>query len=74
MNYYNSSQVKYMNINDEKQQQQAREYMDYIYQDIRSYKSAMYKGDYNKASSEAEQIAEKSLKSLGTKKGNLSVN
>lgn len=52
--------------------QNAYAYVPYICQDARSYVSAMKNEDYNKAVSEAEQVAEKSMKAMANKKGNIS--
>lgn len=65
----------YYEIQDEKAQEnlnKARAYMPYIYEDARSYKAAMERGDYNKAVSDAQQVGEKSLKAIATKSGQLS--
>lgn len=67
----------YCEINDEKTKQNlidARQYMPYIYEDARSYQSAMKREDYNKAVAEAQQIGEKSLKAIAKKNGHLSNN
>lgn len=52
--------------------QLAKNYMPRIYEDARSYKSAMSRGDHNKAVSDAEQVGEKSLKAIAQKNGRLS--
>lgn len=65
----------YIEINDEQAEnnmKKAKEYKNYIYEDARSYKSAMERNDYNKAVSEAEQVGEKSLKAIAQKNGRLS--
>lgn len=65
----------YNEIHDEQKEKnikKAEDYKPYIYADSRSYKSAMHRGDYNKAVSEAEQMGEKSLKSIAQKNGRLS--
>lgn len=56
----------------EKNMEKAKKYMPYIYEDARSYKSAMERGDYNKAIADAEQMGEKSLKAIAQKNGRLS--
>lgn len=64
----------YIEIQDKQAEQnmeKAREYMPYIYEDARSYKSAMERGDYNKAIADAEQMGEKSLKAIAQKNGRL---
>lgn len=73
---YNDMQnAVYREIRDEqaeKNMEMAKKYMPYIYEDARSYKSAMERGDYNKAVADAEQMGEKSLKAIAQKNGRLS--
>lgn len=50
----------------------AKKYMPYIYEDARSYKDDMVRGDYNKAVADAEQVGEKAIKAIAQKNGKLS--
>lgn len=65
----------YSEVHDEKSErnlQLAKKYMSYIYEDSRSYKDAMVRGDYNKAVADAEQVGEKAIKAIAQKNGKLS--
>lgn len=69
-NYY--QQREFENNRAEKNLEDAKKYLQYIYPDARAYRSEMKNKDYNKAASDAEQIAEKSLKAICKKEGRLS--
>ena len=70
--YKSVYQCNVINEQKEKNFQEALAYVPYVFDDIRSFKSAMDRNDYNTAVAEAEQIGEKSLKAIAKKNGKLS--
>lgn len=67
MGIENNFQYQIRNEQAERNLEEALKYMPYIFEDARSFKSAMDNEDYNKAVSDAEQMGEKSLKAIAKK-------